>query len=175
MTLQLFADESKRAGSPFTLAVVAIESDHVAAARKWLRSARMPNERTIHFTNEKNSRRRELLDGIVSWPWSPRLYIHESPERFQSDARDESLLWASELAHKLQANYLAVEWDQSRLQNDQSILTQQSRNRFRFGLHRAEDDALLWAADAMAWSWTHKEREQWRSRIRPLLGSDGLP
>lgn len=171
MTVQLFLDESKRGG--FVFAVVAVDAHRVKDRRRWLRGQLLPGQERIHFTDERRTRRQQLIAGIAGWSPPPAVHILTSGNRYQSEARDECIAMLPDLARRTGANLAVIERDDSRYESDRRALTRcltEQGHPVRWEILRAKDDPLLWSADAMAWCWTNPDPD-WRRRIAPLIAS----
>lgn len=171
MTVQLFVDESKRSG--FTFAVVEVHAHRVRERRKWLRGQLLRGQERIHFTDERRTRRLELIAGITGWDPPPKVHILTSGHRYQVEARNLCLIMLADLARRTGANLVVIERDDSRYESDRRTLTRyltEHEHPVRWEILRAKDDPMLWSADAMAWCWTNPDHI-WRRRIAPLIAS----
>lgn len=68
----IFVDETKRSG--FLIAAVLIAATDLARSRQAVRSLLLGNQRRIHFKDERDSRKRQILDAILALQLSVRLY-----------------------------------------------------------------------------------------------------
>ena len=65
MTAEAVVDESGR-GSGYYVAVAVVANGDVDELRRLARSYGLPGQRRWHFVNERDSRRRQILDAVVA-------------------------------------------------------------------------------------------------------------
>ncbi|RKR75181.1 hypothetical protein [Frondihabitans australicus] len=166
----LFVDETKAGG--YLMAAVAVSENDLVKLRKALRKLVLPGQRRLHFTNESDARRRQILAALVAMEVGVHLFSSRSKR--QAVAREACLVavvsWAVEAGH----TKIVLERDDSLEKADRRLLYRQIS---RFGLHdvmsygheAAHAEPLLWIADAVAWSVARGG--SWRARVAGLIWS----
>lgn len=169
MNTQLFVDESK---SRDYLLVASCElSTRLAATRAELQRLLLPNQRRIHFTNERDGRRRQILARLVQL--DIRTTIYQAPRGMdQLKARQLCMERLAQDAISLSAQRIVFERDDSLLIHDKRILQPalrgpDGRALVRYEHLRAYEESLLWPPDAVAWSWA--KGGHWRTLVRPII------
>lgn len=160
-----FADESKSKGYIFSLVIV--KQEQLSATRKLLREFVLPGQRSLHFSKESMARRREILDRILGSDL--QLCILESGAQSHKEGRLAGLIKLSKVAQEFNLSTLCLERDDSTFLFDQRILREQLRQRSpreigAFSLRYRHEEPILWAADALAWS--YQKSGQFRTQLR---------
>lgn len=163
----VFVDETKDDG--LQLIAAAVVPGEVAAARKNIRALTMPGQRRIHFTQESNARRKQILDAVDEI--APRVTIYDGsahPRKRQRDACLHTLM--IDLAHE-RCGRLVLEADDSLIRQDRQLLYTLTRKHglvdMQYEHQRAREEPLLTIPDAIAWSW--QRGDWWRTRVRHLV------
>lgn len=164
----LFVDESKAKG--YTMVAVAVATHDASTLRQQMRALVLPGQRRIHFTNESDSRRRVILSRLRDLGMQADV-VH-SDDRSELAARMSCLAAIVDLAASRGHERIVLERDDSIEQIDRRFLFDRvNRHGLRAALsythETAHQEPLLWAADALAWSWT--KGGDWRRRIAPML------
>lgn len=156
-----FIDESK---DPTYLVVCAfVPSSQLSLARAELRSLLLPGQRSLHFTNERPSRRRMILNAMIAL--DVRVHVYLSTHRRHADGRVAALRALARDAVELRAERLVLERDDSVVHADRRVLASALRAPERVQhLHmRAHEEPLLWISDAFAWCW---QKRDWQRLVK---------
>lgn len=132
----------------------------------------MPGQRSLHFRNENDARRRKILDAIRDQGWSAVLVI--STDSDQGAARDACLRECVAMAARTRATRMTIETDKSLVAHDRRLPFAASRSAevvhgFEYRHMRRHEEAALWVADALGWSYTRGGA--WRIRIAPVVSA----
>lgn len=164
-----FVDESKRGGYVVVAAVVV--PGELDDARRVLRGLLLPGQSALHFKNERDGRRRQLLTGICGLPVEALVYVSDA--KGQATARRACLeAVVADLAGE-RAERLVLELSDGDLAADRRTLFEAVRKHsgtsapLRYDHLRAPAEPLLWVPDAVAWAWSHGG--PWRARISSLV------
>ena len=161
----MFVDEAKRGG--LVIAAVWVEPSDTEDCRRQLRELRLKGQKRIHFTKERDSRRRLLVAKMSRLPARVDIYDAAAIKDARA-ARTRALLGLAERAAIVRASRLIIEQDDSLVHADRRTLFTVLRGTGVTYLHqRPSTEPLLWIADAMAWCWQHGP--QWRARIEPMV------
>lgn len=161
-----FVDESGR-GSHYYVCVAVVAVGDVKELRQLAQGFRMKGQKRWHFTKERHSRQKEILAAIVaSEIVRVRVYFGKGDEValrnviFQTMGPD--LVGAG-------VDRLIIESRAQRDANDRRALFEvlSKDSTLRFDHLRPAEDAALWIADAVAWS--YGAGGQWRETLRPIL------
>lgn len=153
------------------LVAVAVLSANLARSRRAINQHRMPGQRRIHFTGERNSRRLIILDTIMELGVAAVVYDATGhPDQIQGRAACLAELVAD--AAEWKASRLVLEIDDAAAQADRALLYGLVRDRglvdnLRYYHMRAHEECLLALPDAVAWCWAKGGR--WRERVRPVI------
>jgi hypothetical protein len=169
MTAHLFVDEAKR--DSYLIVAAVVPATELAEARRAMRGLLLRNQRRIHFKDERDSRKRRILDVISGLPMTAGIYTSITASG-DLKARQACLRQLIPDAAALGASRLVIERDDSVLVYDRQTLYDAvakagCRDTLRYDHLRAHEECLLWAADAVAWCWSH--RSGWRDRVRPIV------
>lgn len=160
MRPHIFVDESKVGG--YTLVAACVVPPELADARKLMRGLLLPGQRRLHFSDERDSRRRQILDTICASGITSRIYTCRS--KAELAARQACLARLAADAQEMSAELIVIERDDSTMSHDRRTLFQHLRgSTLRYEHKRPYEDSLLWIPDAIAWSWT--KGGPWRKRI----------
>lgn len=148
----LFIDESKDKRYLFAVSVVN-ESD-LGRLRKQLKGLVKPGQRSLHFSGEKDSRRKKILSELVHL--GIRAKILHSDESIELEARRHCIEQVVEFASSIDASLIIFERDDSLFAFDEKFLKRHLKEQELLGVigfsHAYKhEDPLLWTADAIAW------------------------
>ncbi len=148
------------------MCLVALEPHEVRAARKSVARLKARGQRRVHFAEESDQRRRQLLTAVLELPISVDIYL--ARERDQVASRNAILkLMVSQLGA---AGVRRVTFDSRHGQDhrDRSIihraLSPNSRIPLLYEHRESAHEPLLWVPDAIAWAWGRDGT--WQSRVR---------
>ena len=145
----MFADETKSRGSEFGSVIA--QDNQLMDLRQKLRSLTKPGQRSIHFSNESDQRRRALLDVILSLDLVAG--ITATNQKDTREGRNFALACLLKSSQKSGCDRLVLELDNSSLRGDRRFLgLLRSEYQIAFTHSARHDEPLLWAADAVAWS-----------------------
>jgi hypothetical protein len=145
----LFADETKSRG--YVFGSVIAQDNQLTDLRQKLRSLIKPGQRSIHFSNESDQRRRALLDVVLSLDLVAG--ITATNQKDTREGRNFALAHLLKSSQKSGCHRLVLEWDNSSLRGDRRFLgSLRSEYPIAFTHSAEHDEPLLWAADAVAWS-----------------------
>lgn len=145
----MFADETKSRG--YVFGSVVAQDDQLKELRQRLRSVVKPGQRSIHFSNESDQRRRSLLEMILSLDLVAG--VTATNQKDSREGRNVALTCLLKNAQKSGCHKLVLELDNSSLKGDRRFLgSLRSENQIDFTHLARNEEPLLWAADAIAWS-----------------------
>lgn len=146
-----------------------VNADDLTATRSRMRSLLLPDQRRIHFTHEKDGRRRSILTELQQMGITA--FIVSAPKSSGPIlGRERCLGEVAAFAAQLRVVAITVERDDSVAALDRRVLYRalhRQRPDIIYRHERAYDEPLLWAADALAWSWA--KGGAWRELVRPML------
>ena len=169
MTAQAFIDESARGRQYFVVAAVIANSD-VTEVRKLARSLCMPGQRRWHFINERDSRRRQIVDALIG---TGELSVLVATGRGRdSQIRPAALRRLVDPLLEHQVGRLLIESRQGRDHLDRIALLSQLVGHhdpadLEYDHLPAHSDPMLWVADAFAWC--SSAGGQWAEWISPAV------
>src|SRR5206468_2749532 len=155
MAEHAFADEYKE--RCYLVAAAIFPSADLARARRTIGRLVLPGQRRIHFANERDSRRRQIVNVIVDL--APEVIIYDaSAHRGDHARRAACLTQAVADLIKRQAELFVLERDDTSLEGDKRLLYRELRaaeqgDNLRYRHLRAHEEPLLAVPDAMAWCW----------------------
>jgi hypothetical protein len=164
-----FVDESERGGSVVVVAVV-VPAD-LDGARRALLGLLLPGQSALHFKNERDGRRKQLLTAIGGCPVEALVYVSEA--KSQVEARRDCLAAVVDDVAGEGTARLVLELPDGDLIADRRTLYDAVRKQsgtgalLRYDHLRAPAEPLLWVPDAVAWAWSHGG--QWRDRVASLI------
>ncbi len=166
--MQIYVDESK--AKAYLLVAVIIAPGQAAGFRKRMVGLRMPKQGHIHFVNERDSRRKMILDELVDMGIQSKVY---SISGLNPIAARPQLLGAlmDDLA-EIEASKLIFERDDSAQKADEFVLRnglvkRNLKNSVEYSHLGKSEEPLLWIADAIAWSFARGG--DFGRRVRPLI------
>ena len=169
MTAHVFVDESKSRG--FLLAAAIVSAAELARLRQAVDSLRLPGQRRIHFTSERDARRRAIVTALAAERVEVLVYAGP-PECPVTRARDLTMARLADDAIRLGAARIVVERDDQAVHSDRRIIRERAElagrhDILRYEHLRAHEECLLAVPDAVAWCWA--KGGDWRRRVAPLV------
>jgi hypothetical protein len=155
------------------MAAVVCGDQEAPAISRVLRHLRMKGQRRIHFVRESDGRRRQILGTLVELGICAHLYRVDGQR--QDLARRLCLEAIVGGAVAVGASMVVLERDDSCLKRDQQTLHNARaglRQPLRYEHLESAAQPLLWAADALAWSYA--KGGDWVRRIRPIVSATRL-
>ncbi|MGK0741654.1 hypothetical protein ACSHWG_07215 [Leucobacter sp. Z1108] len=164
----LFVDESKARGYTM-VAALAAEKD-VGKLRRDIRSLVLPGQRSIHFTKERDERKRLILSRFVEF--GTRAQIFHCATKNDALGRERCLAGLVSFAAAQSHTKIVIERDESIEHSDRRILFREVKHHgltgaLTYSLEAPHIEPLLWVADAIAWSYT--KGGDWKRRIEPMV------
>lgn len=164
----LFVDESKTKGYTMVAAIVA--DDAVPALRGDVRSLVLPGQRRIHFTKERDKRKRLILSRLVDLGVRAQVFYCAAKSAVVGREVCLTAIVAHAVEHK--CFRIVFERDESTERADRKFLYGEVRKRgladvFKYDFKASHDEPLLWIPDAIAWS--HVKGGDWKRRTKPLV------
>ena len=171
MSLHMFVDESK--ARSFILVGTMCPDAALNPLRKGLTKLLLPGQERLHFTKERDSRRREILTHILTSPLST-VVVETTKRPSEIEARARALRRLVREAATRSVGHITIERDLSMLAIDQKIMAEMAwfeRRDFpvTYSWARPHQEPLLWAADALAWCWA--AGGSWKQQIREKVKS----
>jgi hypothetical protein len=165
----VFVDETKDRG--FLLAAAALAPGDLVAARQAVRRLILPRQRRLHFKQESDARRGEIV-GVLLRLGAQVVIYDGSAARSEKAARRACLVELVADLGKDAAHRVVIERDDSVIDFDRRLLYEQVRvagivGTLRYDHLRAHEECLLAVPDAVAWCWAKGGR--WRARIAPMV------
>jgi hypothetical protein len=151
----MFVDESKR-GSRFLLAAVLVPSGALARVRAEIRGDLLKGQRRIHFIDERNERRKQLIQRWVSLRTESAVFVIEGVSyKAEAAAREACLRQVVAVARKEQVSRLVIESREGQDQADRRLLRKlvEPATDLTYEHLRPHEEPLLWYADGVAWCW----------------------
>jgi hypothetical protein len=161
----MFVDENKSAG--LLLVGACYASRDVVSGRAHLKGLLLPGQERLHFSHERDVRRRRILDAALE-DISKVIVVHAG---LPLSARQQRRLALAALVDQGTSDGVSRVWieqDDSVVAFDRKVVFESSRmsgdrSRFSYGWLRPRQEPLLWAADAIAWAWARGG--SWRKRV----------
>lgn len=169
MGAHIFVDEAKL--RQYIVVAAFVEPRRLAPMRQAMRMLLLPGQRRLHFTKERDDRRRAILSTMCELDVEARVYV--APAGLSEvSARPLCLEALIQEAFEVGAKRLVLERDDSAVLRDNRLLSARiSKADHEEGLSyehmRAHEENLLWIPDAIAWSFA--KGGDWTRRIRPML------
>mgnify|MGYP000249338144 CR=1 FL=1 len=167
----LYLDESK--AKNYVFIGVLVHDGDAPRLRKRISSLKMPGQRSIHFVNEAESRRKKLIQeyldlGIVAVRVT-------SNRKNKLDAREDCVRALVRLAASMKCHSLIFERDESVISKDEIWLKSELRSvskseRIGFQHFNRHEEPILWIADAIAWC--DSRGGDWRKRVQDFIVSE---
>jgi len=169
----MFVDESKVRG--YTMAAVVCSDAQASRGRRELNALRMKGQKRIHFVRESDSRRRLVLSTLTQLDIHAHLYRAEGLG--VHPARDLCLKAIVDDAVRLGVGRIVLESDETTVRHDTDVLHRATHDdvgirSVDYGHEQASAEPLLWAADAIVWSYT--KGGDWLRRVTPMVAATRL-
>lgn len=172
MSLHMFVDESK--SRSYVLAGATCPISDLVATRRLFTKLLLPGQERLHFSKERDARRRMILEQINNSPM--RAIIVTTPKKpTEIEARARALRRLVRQTNVLSIERMVIERDESTLLLDKRVLSEVTTNAsesaaLSYGWSPPRQEPLLWAADAFAWAWSTGGwwRDQVRSGVTPI-------
>ena len=151
--MHIYVDESK--SKAYIFAAVIIEPGKVSTFRKSMRNFLMPRQGHIHFVNESHARRKKILTHLSDFGVRARIYRTTGLNPII--ARGVCMSALMDDLVELSATKLVFELEESALKSDENLLRQGLLKRgikkqVEFCHVLKSEEPIVWAADAIAWS-----------------------
>ncbi|GAA3460976.1 hypothetical protein ACFFSW_32835 [Saccharothrix longispora] len=161
-----FLDESRRGPTYLVAVVIALPRD-LDRIRTALRAKVKPGQRRLHFYKEGESRRRAILSLLDELGVRARIFTCEHPS--DRAARQACLRAAGMHLINISASRLVLESCAHQDAYDRHTMALVKRKIFAINYEhfRAHEDPMLWASDAIAWS--YGAGGEWRRRVAGLV------
>jgi hypothetical protein len=155
-----FVDESK--SKDYILAVTLVLPQDLRDVRQQLQQLRRNGQRRLHFSKEKDGRRKEILTHLRSMNLQTHFYV--SKIKNQASARDECLTALVEDIVSLRVHRLVIERDHSYEVSDRRLIREillrlALINHLEYLHDEPSHEPCLWIPDAMAW--VHFKGGEW--------------
>lgn len=155
MTQHLFVDESRRGGT-YLLAAVAVPTGALAEVRAVVRSAVLPRQRRVHFVDEKDARRKQLIAAWLELRAQCGVYVvTNNGRRTEDEARDACLTALVTAALRGEVARLVIESREGRDHMDRRLIRGLlgRGSTMTYEHMRPHEEPLLWFADGVGWCW----------------------
>jgi hypothetical protein len=162
-----FLDESRR-GATYLVAVTLVRSRDLDAMRSVMRGLVKRGQRRIHFNDEGDRQRKEVLAQISAL--GVRAYVWTCKHNSDALARSACLFDMIPRLVDLDVSRLVLESCQHQDAADRRVLAAGVRKfggAFTYEHLRPVEDPLLWISDAIAWS--YGAGGDWRRRAVELI------
>ncbi|MFD7654184.1 hypothetical protein ACFV4N_09425 [Actinosynnema sp. NPDC059797] len=163
---QAFLDESRRGPTYLVAVVIALPRD-LHRVRTALRAKVKPGQRRLHFCKESNPRRKEIVALLHELGVHAQVFGCEHPN--DRVARQLCLAAAGRHLINISATRLVLESCAHQDAEDRHTLARIVRKDYDLPYEhfRAYEDPMLWASDAIAWS--YGMGGEWRRRVEGLI------
>ena len=166
----ILVDESKR--KDYILCAVEIDMSIAPAARVAVNRLRLKGQRSIHFVDEKEDRKRQVIDQYLKEDLNAICFVVQG--RVESHARRICLETLVESLNPLERYVLVLDRDETREHSDRLTLSKRLRllgltDRVNFVHSEPHQEKLLWIPDAIGWCYARGG--VWRSRVTELRTS----
>jgi len=148
-----FIDESQRRAT-YLLACAQVPDADMANVRRTLRACRLPGQRRLHFVDERDQRRRQLLAVFAQLPIEFVVVAVPLGSRREAEARRLAL---QAIIGKIadDTDRLIIESRQGRdLEDRRAIATslKHTRTTLHYAHRQPHDEPGLWLPDGVAWA-----------------------
>lgn len=166
---RVYVDESKARGY-YVVATAAAIGD-VQTSDRTLRDLLKPGQRRIHFRNESERRRRQILSRMCALDVRVSVWIVK--QRSAKEARPLSLGALAEGAARAGAAQLIIERDESLERADRRLIADAIRragsSEMQYRHVAPHEHPLLWVSDAVAWCYSNGG--DWIRRVDAIVES----
>lgn len=163
--MQAFVDESERRDYLLCAVLVTGSADPVRTA---LRGLLLPGQRRLHFSKEQPRRRKSILAALQDAGVSARVYSCPGSVK---ESRETCLTALVPDVVGAGAQRLVLESRESMNHLDvlviDAALREHGKRDLEYCHRRPHEEAVLWAADAIAWA--RGAGVDWRRRVDPLI------
>ena len=168
--MQIYVDESK--AKAYLIVAVIVAPGQAAGFRKRMVGLRMPRQGHIHFVNERDSRRKTILDELVDMGIQAKVYSISGLNPIA--ARPQLLGALMDDLGEIGATTVTLELEQTALKSDAIVLRnglmkRNLKTKVEYAHRTKSEEPLLWIADAIAWSYARGG--DFRRRAQPLIAS----
>jgi hypothetical protein len=168
LSVHVFCDESKAGG--YRLAAVAIEAADLSGLRSLVAGFRLPRQRRVHFTAERDGRRKQFISMLTAA--QVRTVIYDAPgHRSEKTARPAVVTQLADDVAAVGAARLVLEKDDSTVASNRQIIKERlakaGNDSLRYDHQRAHEECLLSLPDAVVWCWS--KGGAWRTLIMPII------
>jgi hypothetical protein len=148
----ILVDESKR--KDYIPCAVEIDLALAPAARVALNRLRLKGQRSIHFVNEREARKRHIIEQYLKENFNATCFVVQG--KVESLARRNCLEALVESLDPLEHYVLVFDRDETREQSDRLTLSSQLKllgttNNVNFFHSEPHEEKLLWLPDAIGW------------------------
>jgi hypothetical protein len=166
----ILVDESKR--KDYILCAVEIDMALAPAARVALNRLRLKGQRSIHFVDERETRKRQIIDQYLKEDFNAICFVVQGI--VESHARRICLEALVESLNPFERYVLVLDRDETREHSDRLTLSKRLRllgltDRVNFVHSEPHQEKLLWIPDAIGWCYARGG--VWRSRVTELRTS----
>lgn len=171
MAGQVYVDESKVGGLIVCAGV--LDPKDVKAARGQMRELVHRGSRRVHMTKERPERRMVIAHTVATLPVQVTIYNARSfAPKEELKARQQCLSRLVDDMVEGGATRLVIERDESIEVHDRRALRAAVHARgvqdlIHYEHMRAQDEPLLWVADAVAWCWV--KGAAWKDAVDPVV------
>jgi len=162
-----FLDESRR-GTTYLIAVTLVRSRDLDAMRSVMRGLVKHGQRRVHFNDESDRRRKDVLARISAL--GVRAHVWTCKHNNDAVARSACLVGMIPRLVDLGVARLVLESCQHQDAADRRVLAagvRKAGGSFMYEHLRPAEDPLLWVSDAIAWS--YGAGGEWRRRSIDLI------
>ncbi len=167
MTLHAFVDESQR-GRQYIICATIIDARLASAERTVLRGLRLRGQRRLHFGDESDQRRRQILSALAGLRLENQIIA--TTDRAPTAAREKVLRELVQILTTREVTRLVLDSRQGQDHVDRSTIRRAAHESGNSSLEYRHDQSaaepLLWVPDAVAWAWGRGG--DWRRRIGDL-------
>lgn len=164
---KVYLDESKVRS--FYMVATVSTSGASNRSEKALRALLKPGQRRIHFNNERDSRRREILAVICTLDLHVAVWVAKNYP--QKVARDLCLTHITVEACQSKISQIIIEQDDSLMVADRrviaNVMREQSHSELSYVHAAPHEYPLLWVSDAVAWCFS--AGGDWKRRVEQLV------
>ena len=153
--MHAFIDESRRRGE-YLVAVVEVAAGDLGVVRRRLRSFLLPGQRRLHFVDERNQRRQQLLDEFSRLPMRAKVMAVRLGTRPEAEARRVALTTIlTDLDPTV--DRLIIESRHGRDHQDRRVIatvlhTLQRTRSLHYDHRLPHEEPGLWLPDGIAWA-----------------------
>ncbi|WP_066042356.1 hypothetical protein [Herbiconiux solani] len=162
----VFVDETK--ARSYLLVAAAIHPIDVPAARFLIRDLTLRGQPRLHMKKESDSRKRQILDGIVRLRPAATIYRARAHHRTDLARREHCLRALVKECARSQRQTLVLERDETLVSRDRQWLIEATRvsdaRDLAYRHEAASSEPLLAIPDAIAWAWARGG--DWQRRCR---------